>query len=74
YLNIRRFDLADPRHHELADLSRQAHQSVARGEDPRPLEDRIDQLAAALAGLDQSQLRALREELADGFAGRLKSP
>lgn len=73
YLNIRCFDPADTRHRELAGLSSQAHEAVSIGEDPGFLEDRVDQIAAALAGIDRSQLGAIREELAEGFAGNLQS-
>ncbi len=55
-VNLRRYDPADLRHQALATHSHCAHLAAARGEDVRVLQDRIDQLAGEMYGLDASEM------------------
>jgi hypothetical protein len=61
FLNIRRFDAANPRHRLLAALSRRAHQAAACGRSCQDIQQRIDVEAAALWGLSPQQCRRIAE-------------
>jgi hypothetical protein len=59
YLRLRQFQPSDPRHRQLADLSRQAHAAAAVGQVPDDLQTAIDRTAANLNGLSAAQLAAI---------------
>jgi hypothetical protein len=59
YLRLRQFDPGDPRHRQLADLSRQAHAAAAAGDVSDELQTAIDRSAADLSGLSAAQLAAI---------------
>lgn len=58
-----RYDPADPRHAELARMSRDAHAAAARGEDVEATQRAIDERAAALWQLTPAEGEAIRAEL-----------
>ena len=57
YLQLRRFQPSDPRHLQLANLSRKAHASAASGEPLDDLQVAIDQVGADLSGLPAERNR-----------------
>ena len=59
YLRLRQFQPHDPRHRQLADLSRQAHAVAALGDVPGELQAAIDRAAGELQGLSAGQLGEL---------------
>jgi SAM-dependent methyltransferase len=65
HIRIPRYDPNNPVHRELADLSRQAHVIVARGDTARlgQVEKKIDELAAQVWGLTESEMDAIRQSL-----------
>jgi len=65
HIRIPRYDPNNPVHRELADLSRQAHVIVARGDTARlgQVEKKIDELAAHVWGLTESEMDAIRQSL-----------
>lgn len=60
FVKLRRFNPHDPRHAELSACSRVAHMAAACGNEPAENQRRIDELAAELWGLEQSELEAIR--------------
>ncbi len=60
YLGLPRFDPADPRHAELADLGRAAHVAAAVGRPLGDLTSRLDGAAARLRGLSPRHFEGLR--------------
>lgn len=60
HLGLRRFDAADSRHLALAACSRRAHEAAAQGDDLGPIEAELDDLVAALVGLNAAQSCRLR--------------
>ncbi|MFS8808399.1 hypothetical protein NW837_13195, partial [Synechococcus sp. R6-10] len=65
HIRIPRYDPNNPVHREFADLSRQAHVIVARGDTARlgQVEKKIDELAAQVWGLTESEMDAIRQSL-----------
>jgi SAM-dependent methyltransferase len=65
HIRIPRYDPNNPVHRELADLSRQARVIVARGDTARlgQVEKKIDELAAQVWGLTESEMDAIRQSL-----------
>jgi hypothetical protein len=65
HIRIPRYDPNNPVHRELADLSRQAHVIVARGDTAwlEQVEKKIDELAAQVWGLTESEMDAIRQSL-----------
>jgi hypothetical protein len=65
HIRIPRYDPNNPVHRELADLSRQAHDIAARGDTARlgQVEKKIDELAAQVWGLTESEMDAIRQSL-----------
>ncbi|BCW96242.1 MAG: SAM-dependent methyltransferase [Fimbriimonadales bacterium] len=65
HIHIPCYDPNNPVHRELADLSRQAHVIVARGDTARlgQVEKKIDELAAQVWGLTESEMDAIRQSL-----------
>lgn len=59
FVKLRRFDPDDPRHEELAACSRQAHRAVAAGAPFQRIQHHIDQLAAELWGLEETELAVI---------------
>jgi hypothetical protein len=60
FVKLGRFNPHDPRHAELSACSRVAHMAAACGNEPAENQRRIDELAAELWGLEQSELEAIR--------------
>ena len=65
FIGIGRFDPEDPRHRQLAELSRQAHAAARDDRPPRRANaaewlDAIDRLAASLWGIPEVALAAMR--------------
>jgi SAM-dependent methyltransferase len=65
HIRIPRYDPNNPVHRELADLSRQARVIVARGDTAwlGQVEKKIDELAAQVWGLTESEMDAIRQSL-----------
>ncbi len=61
YLGIRRFDVQDPDHQELASLSHAAHQAQANGYDLQPIEQEIDAKTAVIYRITPAEARLLAE-------------
>jgi hypothetical protein len=65
HIRIPRFDLTNPVHIRLAELSKEAHAAAAKGDAQglRAIEAEIDQQAAQVWGLSAEELRAVQESL-----------
>lgn len=64
YLNLRRFNPADPRHKALAALGREASQRTAADRETTDIQRKIDLLTGELWTLTQGELTAIAEHLA----------
>jgi len=62
HIRIPKYDPADPVHRALAEVSKEAHEAAAQGDEPRlrEIEDRVDSLAAKLWNLTDRELTAIR--------------
>jgi hypothetical protein len=63
YIRLRRFDPTQPRHRELATLSRDAHALVLESGDLKEIQHRIDHVAGQLWDLGHNDVNLIRREL-----------
>jgi hypothetical protein len=63
YIRLRRFDPTQPRHTELAALSRDAHALARKSGDLTEMQERIDHAAGQLWELSPSEIEVIRDEL-----------
>jgi len=66
-IRIPRFESGNPVHGQLAELSKEAHAAVARGDAQglRAIEAELDRVAAQVWGLSAEELRAVQESLSE---------